>query len=415
MAFTPLVSPAVTPQESHFQTLPEFTIPGAYFSPLTSPALQAQNGQQHQLPQHQHPHPMPGYYTNPSTAGSSLATSPVDLNMDIDMMGDGLSLPEPARKTRKKTQVPRSAGPSSRVRQSPIVKAQKRKSTTLSSVIPPQELNTVLREVQSQPGSAGLLKNHHFADSSGTESISPEALSEAVMGPPPRPASSMHSPALQGQSHSAPCSASMTASSLGPATPASLMSLERAQQLNGGRPLTAGSHSAHPLAQSHEVAMLDDFELPPAVAVPHRPILDRIETNPPTTSAEATPRMAAFRKTPKLGPSSCQSITSSPALSAIASPSSAMTPGTFAARKADNSKSGKNVSKKRGSIGASSVLISPAIRPKISPSIKPLLPEGGESLNFACTRSPLLTSSSISQRISASTFAGIEIELYTFA
>lgn len=395
MAFTPLVSPAVTPQDSHFQNLPEFTIPGAYFSPLTSPALQAQNGlqqQQHhhqqQQQQQQQPHPLQEYYTNPSTASSSLATSPVDLNMDIDMMGDGMGLPEPARKTRKKVQVPRSAASSSRVRQSPIVKAQKRKSTTLSSIIPPQGISSVLHEIQPQPGSAGLLKTHQFPDSSGTESISPEPFLDAVMGPPPRPASSAQSPALHGQSHSAPASASINGNSLGPATPASLMSLEIARQLNGGRPLTAGSHSAHPLAQSHDnMTMIDNFELPPAAATHHTPVLDRIETDVPSTSAEATPRMAASRKTPKLGPlstpasvMSSKSVTSSPALSAITSPISAMTPGTFGARKVDN-KSGRN-GKKRGSIGSSSVLISPAIRPKISPSIKPLLPEGGELVSL---------------------------------
>ncbi|KAG9575219.1 hypothetical protein KCU77_g15307, partial [Aureobasidium melanogenum] len=35
--------------------------------------------------------------------------------------------------------------------------------------------------------------------------------------------------------------------------------------------------------------------------------------------------------------------------------------------------------KKRGSVSTASALVSPAIRPKISPSIKPLLPEGGLS------------------------------------
>ncbi|GAB7354415.1 hypothetical protein MBLNU459_g4908t1 [Dothideomycetes sp. NU459] len=395
MAFTPLVSPAVTPQDSHFQNLPEYTIPGAYFSPLTSPALQAQNGSQQQSQQTrpqsqpqsqpQYDHHMQGYYTNPSTAGSSLATSPVDLNMDVDMMNEGLSLPEPARKMRRKAQTPRSSGPSTRVRQSPIVKAQKRKSTTLASIMPAQEVNRTLREVQSQPGSAGLLRNQPFHDSSGTESISPEPLSEAVMGPPPRPASSVHSPALHGQSQSAPASACFNASSVGPATPASLMSLERAQQRNGVHVGNGGSHSAHPLAQSHnDLSTLDEFELPPAARCSDPPVLDRIQTNVPTTSAEATPRLAASRKTPKLGPLSTpasalssQSAISSPSLSAIISPITASTPGSFTGHKSD--RSGKN-GKKRGSVGASSVLVSPAIRPKISPSIKPLLPEGA-SLN----------------------------------
>ena len=41
-AFTSLVSPAVTPPEELFN-IPEYTVPGAYFSPLCSPALHAQN------------------------------------------------------------------------------------------------------------------------------------------------------------------------------------------------------------------------------------------------------------------------------------------------------------------------------------------------------------------------------------
>ena len=39
IAFTPMVSPAGTPQ---YNIIPEYTTPGAYFSPLTSPMLQAQ-------------------------------------------------------------------------------------------------------------------------------------------------------------------------------------------------------------------------------------------------------------------------------------------------------------------------------------------------------------------------------------
>jgi hypothetical protein len=39
------------------------------------------------------------------------------------------------------------------------------------------------------------------------------------------------------------------------------------------------------------------------------------------------------------------------------------------------------MSKKRGSVSNNN-LVSPALRPKISPSIKPLLPEGGEFYIF---------------------------------
>jgi len=42
MAFTPLVSPAVTPPGMQFHDYPQYAVSGAYFSPLTSPALHAQ-------------------------------------------------------------------------------------------------------------------------------------------------------------------------------------------------------------------------------------------------------------------------------------------------------------------------------------------------------------------------------------
>lgn len=390
LAFSPLASPAVTPQDSHFQTLPEYTIPGAYFSPLTSPALQAQNASQ----RHRQ---VSGFHANPSTATSSVATSPIDLNMDIDMVDDNGGLPEPARRSRRKTQTARSAGPTARVRQSPIVKAQqKRKSTHLSSVIPTKEMMTALQE--AQPLSAGLLRgNQPFVDSSGTDSISPEPLSESLMGPPLRPASAMQSPALTPQIYSAPASVSVNGSSGAPATPASLMSLQRSNQ-NHPRPALASTPlSVNTLPNaSDDHAMLDDFVLPPAAEThAQRPAMDRIIPSATPVSADATPRMAA-RKTPKFGPSSTPrsamqppSATSSPCISAVASPLVAATPTTLNGRVKLDSKSVPRNSQKRGSIGGP--LISPAIRPRISPSIKPLLPEGGTCLAIDLTLITLLT------------------------
>lgn len=395
MAFTPLVSPAVTPQDSHFQqVIPEYTTPGAYFSPLTSPALQAQNATQHP---HHHQYAQ-SYYTNPSTANSSLATSPVDLNLDVDMLGDALSLPEPARKSKRKAAGPRSAGPSARVRQSPIVKPQKRKNPSLSSVIPPKTVTDLLHgNLRSQPHSAGLVAINPFADSSGgsgAESVSPEPLSESIMGPPPKPTSSAQSPAIAGQSQSAP--PSTNGNGAVPATPGSIMHLKgqkASMQMNS----TQIPHSAHPLAQTHsEISNLDELVLPPAADTSRPPKSVTGGDVTPSTSADATPRLNA-RKTPKLGPLSTpssaalqnlpQSAISSPSMSAMASPVTAATPSSFG-RKPD-AKSGKVVNKKRGSVGAGSALVSPALRPKISPSIKPLLPEGGKfafRFHVPCTR-----------------------------
>jgi hypothetical protein len=53
MTSTPLVSPAVSPLGPNFN-MPEYTIPGAYFSPLASPALRPQNEANIDLPELSH-------------------------------------------------------------------------------------------------------------------------------------------------------------------------------------------------------------------------------------------------------------------------------------------------------------------------------------------------------------------------
>ncbi|KAK4900264.1 hypothetical protein LTR27_002488 [Elasticomyces elasticus] len=362
IAFTPMVSPAGTPQY-HMQ--PEFAVPSAYFSPLTSPMLHAQNAQQAQ--QHRQ-----GYYTNPSTAPSSTATSPIDLNVDMHMTGDGMSLAEPSitqpRKRGRKAAAPRSAGPSARVRQSPISKPQKRKSgSMLSSMVPVSELDSIMADAQKtaheQPGSAGLQIPLAFNTSSEDGSISPEPLSESLMGPPPRPASSINqSPALGAQRQD----------STSAATPKSLLSRKA-----GGQEPNDGAAQGD--LNGADIGGLDDLELPEAARQqPLRPSLSQIVTrvSQENTSTEQTPRMTA-RKTPKLGPLSTPSSSAAMASpSGFASPMSATTPGGLLKDRPLDGKGARN-NKKRGSIsGNTSNMASPALRPRISPSIKPLLPEG---------------------------------------
>lgn len=375
MAFTPLVSPAVTPRDSTFQPIPEYTIPGAYFSPLTSPALHAQQ-QQNRSYAHSH-------YTNPTTADNSAAASPLDLNMDVDSLKDMTD--SAPRRSRRKPQAPHSAGPAARVRQSPIVKGQRRRSAHLSTIIPAREVNNVLMEAQSQSQAQGsrtpsveFMPQYH--EESSTESISPEALPDSVMGPPPLPSSTYHSPALQPQNHSAPASTAIHSRpgpcAPCPATPASLMSIRKSQQQNGVNRST-GPHpgSGHFQMQSQEqINMLEDLALPPSVAEPARPALSKIDT---TISGESTPRLApAVKGQPRLAASN--STTASPIIGASQSP--AMDP---MGKKLDQKRS--QPVKKRGSVGTTSALVSPAIRPKISPSIKPLLPEGGMCSQYILT------------------------------
>lgn len=363
--FTPLASPNGTPQ---YLMQSEFTVPGAYFSPLTSPALHAQNAGQMQP--HFQRQPQQGYYTNPSTAPSSAAPSPIDPNGDIEMGGDGMTLPEPAtqpkKSLRKKAATPRSLA-MSKVKQSPIQKAQKRKSVTLSNITTPKDAETMILDGQRSgkiaPGSAGL-RIPPAMESSGTDSVSPEPLTESVMGPPPKPGSTTQSPAINAQQGSATPSGKA-------ATPKSLLSTK-------SLPQTASSTSS----SNGETGGLDDLELPAAAnnEAPRRPpSLAQINTDVAATpSAEQTPRLAA-RKTPKLGPSSTPA--SARPASASASPATAFSPMTAstpaALLKDKKDAKGARSSKKRGSVSTSgSAMVSPALRPKISPSIKPLLPEG---------------------------------------
>ncbi|KAK5123297.1 hypothetical protein LTR85_002727 [Meristemomyces frigidus] len=368
LAFTPMVSPAGTPQSN---VLPEFTIPGAYFSPLTSPMLHAQLAQNAQ--QHRQNHQ--GYYTNPSTAPNSNATSPTDPNIDIEMISDGLFLPESAitqtKKPKRKVATPRSVASSARVRQSPIQKPQKRKSGTLSQVMSSREdvVNEAQRSGNLQPKSAGLQPPAAFTGSSEDGSISPEPLSESVMGPPPRPgSSSTQSPALTAQQKETRAAAPGSA-----ATPKSLLSC------TGNQHPINDSTQNETRSGNHE--SLEELQLPEAAnRVSCRPPLTQINTQVlPGPSNDETPRLSA-RKTPKLGPLSTpssarpQSALASP--SALGSPTTASTPGGLLKEARSDSKAGR-INKKRGSVaGNGSTVVSPAIRPRISPSIKPLLPDG---------------------------------------
>ncbi|KAF2141961.1 uncharacterized protein K452DRAFT_249689 [Aplosporella prunicola CBS 121167] len=359
-SFTPLVSPAVTPHEPHFQFPPEYTVPGAYFSPLTSPALKAQN-QNHRGSFISHPH----------TADTSITTSPIDL--DMDMLEEAAIPQEHQPKARKKTTTtPRLSASSGRVRQSPIVKAQHKRKSTLSSTLQAKEVNALLEESQKlgprSTHSSMSLNVSRSRDASEGESISPEPLSESLMGPPPRPGSVTTSPSILAQGSRPGSVSSSEGPGVCPATPASLMGIQPL-------PKTApqpGSQSGTPsfVPQNGTQPVLDDLTLPEAATdEPVRPSMSRLDTA--FQDDQSTPRMHA-RKTPKLGPLSTpsgplsSSAMNSPAISAVASPVS----GAVNAKKPQSGR-GKQ---KRGSV--SSTMVSPALRPRISPSIKPLLPQG---------------------------------------
>ncbi|KAI4652757.1 uncharacterized protein J4E78_007584 [Alternaria triticimaculans] len=352
--FTPLVSPAVTPHDARFQ-IPDFTMPGAYFSPLTSPALNAQS-QQHVHHQSQH-----------TTSGSSTGHSPIDV--DMDMLGEPALVPqEQGRRSLRSTNkrnAPRTNG-NGRVRQSPIVKPNRRKAT-VSSLIPPKEVTELMQDARLTRPSANGLDVPRTRESSETDSISPEPmLSE--MRPPPKPTSSTASPAMMAQRSSQNGT---------PATPASLMRIQPS-------PDVSGSQEAPP--------MLEDLTLPEASL--DRPGLSRIDTAIRNGDGDAS-RMSA-RKTPKLNPLSTpgasMSARPSPMLDAMSTPTS---PAFSTTNGKKDPKLARNP-KKRNSVSSS--LVSPALRPKISPSIKPLLPDGGSGVTDN-THALLLASKSNYQNI----------------
>lgn len=358
--FTPMASPSTTPY--HMNS--DFTIPGDFFSPLTSPALHAQNTSN----MHQQFMPQPqGFYTNPSTAASSAAPSPVDPNKDVEMGGDGAnseSITQPKKPSRRKPATPRTFA-LNKVKQSPIQKPQKRKSVVLSSADADHVVQDAHKSGQIAPRSAGFQMPPPL-ESSENDSVSPETLSDIPMGPPPRPGSAYQSPALVAQRKDIS----------GPAaTPKSLLSTKSVYDANG--PASTG------ISGQMGQASLEDLELPEAV--------DGVEGEQPTAtivqvsnSQEHTPRLSASRKTPKLGPLSTPSSNRPPSISGSPAigPMTASTPAGLLKDKKD-SRSGRGASKKRGSVcTTSSALASPAILPRVSPSIKPLLPEGSKFTNL---------------------------------
>ncbi|KAK7556754.1 hypothetical protein IWX49DRAFT_623224 [Phyllosticta citricarpa] len=393
-SFTPLVSPAVTPHESNYQMQPEFTVPGAYFSPLTSPALEAQNRDgMHRA-----------HYSQPHTANTSMTTSPI--NLDMDTVGNEESQPKAAgrSKSRKNGSSTRASAQTTRIRQSPIVKPHNsRQRGRLSSVVSSREVHELLEEAQksnnqSRPASAGLGRNSS-REGSENASISPEPLSESLMGPPPKPGSVTASPSIQarGSQKQPPIGLDGQGQAVCPATPASLMRMQPSPQT---RPNSGSQHGTPTfVGNGGSQSLNDDFALPEPAAPaesslqPLRPTVSRSDTV--IRDDDSTPRMGPARKTPKLGP---LSTPSGPLPSSLRSPSVSSTASPLSAtgKKFDLKPAPSRSNKKRGSI--SSARVSPALRPKISPSIKPLLPDGAAKMTEE-THALLLASKSNYQNI----------------
>jgi hypothetical protein len=319
-SLTPLVSPSVSVHDNHYDLSNRYIAPGAYFSPLTSPALEGQ-----QYPYH-------------TTAASSIATaSPIDVEVD---MQDVNAQKQPPPKTRKRPgPAPRSNTTISRAKNSPATKALSKRKSAASSLAVTDA--TGMRYIPSP--------NIAPSQTYSTDSVSPEPLSES-MRPPQKPASATHSPAISAKGQ--------RSNDQYPVTPASLFKTQQTLPTGRGR----GQHRRGTSTGDARVPTLTPLALPEAAA----------------PDVEMEDDLMSSRKTPKLGPLSTPSGSATPQAHIAMTPTSAISSplgASFPTKKIDSK---SRAIKKRGSV-SNSVLVSPALRPRISPSIKPLLPEGCKS------------------------------------
>ena len=371
MIFTPLVSPAVTPLDTQFQ-YPDYAAPTDVFSPLTSPALRAQN----QPAQH-------SVYGAVRGSDTSNTTSPIDPCLDLSAPTTG-STAASLRKSKRKTSSSSTKNPARAVRQSPAMKPQNRKKQPSSTVIPPKGITGILEEARvlkqasnAQHTADGKLHFPYSQDSSGPDSVSPEPLSEILMPPPATPKSSSagRSPYLNAKQngHQAP---PLQGPNGEPATPASLMKIHNeVGKADGMNCPTSSLKEQTALAEADMEQIMEDIILPEPAKPTKKPILKPINTADANID-QSTPNKAN-RKTPKSGPASAP-VTSN--ISALPSPQLVTSPTNIGnSKRADSRLKGRDP-KHRAS--QSSVHVSPALRPKISPSIKPLLPDGGKGVSF---------------------------------
>ena len=366
MIFTPLVSPAVTPLDTPFQ-YPEYAAPVDAFSPLTSPALRAQN----QTPQY-------SVYGAVRGSDTSETTSPIDPGLEFSAPTT-CSTTASLRKSKRKTSSSSTKNPNRAVRQSPAMKPQSRKKQPSSTVIAPKEISGIIEEARRskqtsnlQQTADGKLHFPHSRDSSGPDSVSPEPLSDILMPPPatPKSSSASRSPYLNAKQNEHQAAPLQDANGE-PATPASLMKIRKqAGKVNGMNRRASSLKEQTAFAEADMEQIMENIVLPESADTTRKPVLKPI--NRDANTDQSTPITGA-RKAPIYGPASAPITANTSALPSpqlVASPTSTGTIQRLDSR--PKSKDPKNRNSQ------SYVHASPALRPRISPSIKPLLPEGGK-------------------------------------
>lgn len=341
MVFTPLGTPAVTPLDRQYQ-MPEYTTPGAYFSPLASPALIPQSTTSAER----------SAYPRFHASDHSETTSPIDMNFDQALKVAATSAP--ASKRQKKRSPSGSSRPAARsVRESPAMKPQRKKQST-STVISAKDAAEVIASASRPKTSGGsqrtrdslwLPASRHNSES---DSISPEPLSD-LMPPPatPRPGSAAKSPYMTGQMEVQSASGHAASAS---ATPRSLVEIQKPS--NRPRPGLKGDTE------------MQDISLGEA-AMDTATFLPKIDTL--VTDVQPAPTIMGQ------GGHISASTTGPAPIPPSPTASSAPTPKTLGSRAKNDFKVPAKGKKRTSSSHAS-----PALRPRISPSIKPLLPEGSK-------------------------------------
>ncbi|EEP77050.1 predicted protein [Uncinocarpus reesii 1704] len=349
-AFTPLISPAMTPLEQQLR-FPEYATPGEYLTPLTSPALEAHGSNGNGLVFGQTSGVDMGFITSHAEMTHPLPTNTTP------------SSPAIIRRNRRRSSI--ASRPNARlVRQSPSMRpaSSRQKSRPGSAVLSgtdnrlwnkdiSQDPSLALRKAGSQQGSS--------TESSGQDSVSPEPLNEPLMPPPALPRV-FKSPFMGAQESSSEIRAREAA------TPATLMKLQRQppQATSGNRFSRPGSVVVCDVPEES----MEDISLPePATNVDHAAVstsstLAEVNEPTPKLAAKQAPVLKSLNETSRSGTTS---VTPSPQIGAMGSPM-----GPVGLKRAD-SKPGGRTSKKRQS--GSTSQMSPALRPKISPSIQPLI------------------------------------------
>lgn len=332
----------MTPLETQFR-LPEYTIPGEYFTPLTSPALEAQNVSSNSYPFQSTQPPSAGFMQSPvDPNGCHIASAP--------------SSPGIARRPRRRPSAA-TRTPGRAAKASPSIRAQGRRKQAISAHLLADDVAQALAGVSSgghlpTNGSGSVRYGSH--ESSGQDSVSPEPISEPLMPPPAVP-----------QTRKSPVMSPQVAepSTDEPATPATLMRIP-SRQRSSTRPFSA---SLVPHETPEE--LMEDVMLPEAVTDlrPRMPRVDTAVDGKELLQGQGSSK-GPLSSEPKSATTpeklSSGSVTPSPHPGSMTSPSGPV------GRKPETKPSG-GINRKRQS--ASSSHVSPALRPRISPSLQPLV------------------------------------------